>query len=474
MSFSQLLIILRARYKLILLTLLITVTITLVVSLLLPKTYRTATTVLLNYKGTDPVSGQVLPTQLASGYMATQVDLITSRTVALKVADNLGLANNPATLQRFKQANYGNGAIREYLADSLSKMVEVTPTRESSMLEIVGRGSDPAFVAAVANGFATAYQQLNLQIKITPLQQASKYFTVQVKNLRTELEASRDMLSQYQQQHGLVSIDNHLDVESNRLNELSSQLVQAQAQAIEASSRGNQAMSDGGRDSPDVIGNSLIQNLKGALAQAQGKFALLSQNLDRNHPQYQAAKAEVDRLRSDINSNISATNNGTANNARILRQREAEVRAALKAQTTKVLQLNRTRDEMSVLVKDAENVQRAYDAANLRLTQTELEGKSNQSDVTVLNPAAVPIFPVSPNIALNTVLAVLMGTMLGLALAVLAEMSNRRVRTTDDLSNLLDAPMLGTIIAERPRRNYGDNHLGLSRRALLSWKGESI
>ncbi|KAF3998018.1 chain length determinant protein EpsF [Glaciimonas immobilis] len=473
MNFSQLLSILRDRYKLILLTLLITVTITVVVSLLLPKTYKTATTLLLNYKGTDPVSGQVLPTQLASGYMATQVDLITSRTVALKVVDNLGLANNPAMLQRFEKANYGNGSIREYLADSLLKVVEVTPTRESSMLEIVGKGGDPAFVAAVANGFATAYQQLNLQIKTTPLQQASRYFAVQVKNLRTELEASRNKLSQYQQQHGLVSIDNHLDVESNRLNELSTQLVQAQAQAIEASSRGNQAMSAGGRDSPDVIGNSLIQNLKAALAQAQGKFALLSQNLDQNHPQYQAAKAEVDRLRSELNGNISATNNGTANNGRILRQREAEVRAALRSQTNKVLQLNRTRDEMAVLVKDVDNVQRAYDAANLRLTQTELEGKSNQSDVTVLNPAVVPVLPVSPNLPLNTVLAVLMGTMLGLALAILAELFNRRVRTADELSNLLNAPMLGTIVAEKPRRSYGDNHLVFLRRSLLGWKGES-
>ncbi|MDY7547133.1 chain length determinant protein EpsF [Glaciimonas sp. CA11.2] len=471
MTFPQLLIILRARYKIILLTLFITVALTVAVSLVLPKTYKTSTTLLLNFKGTDPVSGQVLPTQLASGYMATQVDLITSRSVALKVADNMRLANNPVVLQRFKKVNKGEGSIREYLADYLLKMVEVAPTRESSMLEIIGKGSDPILAASVANGFAAAYQQLNLQIKITPLQQASKYFEIQVKNLRTELEVSRNKLSQYQQQHGLVSTDNHLDVESNRLNELSTQLVLAQAQAIEASSRGNQAMGSAGRDSPDVIGNSLIQNLKASVAQAEGKFALLSQNLDRNHPQYQAAKAEVDRLRAELNSNISATNNGTANNGRILRQREAEVRAAMKAQTAKVLQLNRTRDEMMVLVKDSDNAQRAYDAANLRLTQTELEGKSNQSDVTVLNPAAVPVLPVSPNIVLNTVLSVLMGTMLGLALAVLAEMSNRRIRTADELSNLLNAPMLGTIIAEKPRRSYDVKSIGFSQRLLLSWKG---
>ncbi|HWW04328.1 chain length determinant protein EpsF [Collimonas sp.] len=463
MTFSQLLTILRARYKVIVWALLVTVAVTAAVSLVLPKVYKTSTTVLLNYKGADPVSGQILPAQLVSGYMATQIDIVTSRRVALKTVDNLGLAEQPAFKQRFQKLTNGNGSIREWLADSLLKMVEVSPSRESSMIEITAKGNDPAFVAQVANGFAAAYQQLNLQIKVQPLQQAAKYFTEQVKTLRVDLEQAQNKLSKYQQEHGLVSTDNHLDVESARLNDLSSQLVLAQGQAAEASSRGSQAMGSGGRDSPDVISNMLVQNLKSSLALAEGKFAQLSKNLDVNHPQYQAAKAEVDRLRAELNSNISATNNGAANNGRILRQREATMRAALAAQTAKVLQLNRARDEMSVLVKDAESAQKAYDAANLRLTQTELEGQSNQSDVSVLNPAVAPMFPASPNVRLNIVLSILLGAMLGLALAVLAELANRRVRSSLDLVNVLKAPVLGTITWGKPARRSTFSNLFLSR-----------
>jgi chain length determinant protein EpsF len=463
MTFSQLLTILRARYKVIVWALLVTVAATAAVSFVLPKVYKTSTTVLLNYKGTDPVSGHILPAQLVSGYMATQIDIVTSRRVALKAVDNLGLAEQPAFKQRFQKLTNGNGSIREWLADSLLKMVEVAPSRESSMIEITAKGNDPVFVAQVANGFAAAYQQLNLQIKVEPLQQAAKYFTEQVKTLRANLEEAQNKLSKYQQEHGLVSTDNHLDVESTRLNDLSSQLVQAQGQAMEASARGSQAMGSGGRDSPDVVSNMLIQNLKSSLALAEGKFAQLSKNLDVNHPQYQAAKAEVDRLRAELNNNISATNNGAANNGRILRQREAAVRAALAAQTAKVLQLNRARDELSVQVKDVESAQKAYDAANLRLTQTELEGQSNQSDVSVLNPAVAPMFPASPNVRLNIVLSILLGAMLGLALAVLAELANRRVRSSLDLINVLKAPVLGTITWGKPARRSTFSNLFLSR-----------
>jgi chain length determinant protein EpsF len=450
MTFFQLVVILRARVKIILWTLLVTVTLAVALSLVLPKTYKASATLLLNYKGADPVSGQILPAQLVAGYMATQVDIINSRSVALKAVDNLRLADNPYFKQRFMKATGGNGPIREWLADAVQRMTVVAPSRESSLVDVLVKSSDPVVTADVANGIALAYQQLNLQIKVGPLQQASKYFANQVKALRVELEAAQHKSSQYQQEKGLVSTDNNLDVETTRLNDLSSQLVQVQGQAIEASSRSSQAMGKGGRDSPDVISNVLIQNLKSALAQAEARFAVQSQNLAPNHPQYQAAKAEVDKLRGELNANIGATNNGVANSNRILRQREAEVRAALAEQRTKVLELNRARDELSVLGKEVESAQRAYDAAAQRLTQTELEGQSNQSDVTLLNPAIAPVLPSSPNIPLNVALSILLGGMLGVALAILTELANRRVRSGADLASALPAPMLGAIAWNKP------------------------
>ena len=457
MSLPQLLTILRARSRVIMITLIVCVGATAALTLLMPKTYKASTTMLLNYKGTDPVSGAILPAQLVAGYMATQIDIVTSRRVALKTVDNLNLANNPQLRQRFVATTGGAGDIREWLADMLLKMVVVAPAKESSVIELSAKSPDPVFAATVANGFANAYQQLNLQIKVEPLQQAATYFTGQIKTLRQNLEDAQNKLSRYQQDNGIVSTDDHLDVETARLNDLSSQLVQAQAASIEASSRARQAMSSSGRDSPDVISNQLIQNLKSSLAAAEGRLALLSETLAPNHPQYQAAKAEVDKLRAQVNSNIASTNNGAANNGRILQQRTAEVRAAVNAQTEKVLKLNRARSEMLVLVKDVESAQKTYDAAAARLTQTELEGHSNQSDVSLLTPAIAPRTPSSPNVPLNMALSILLGCMLGLALALLMELANRRVRSISDLTNALPAPMLGAITwnAKPAPRRFG-------------------
>jgi uncharacterized protein involved in exopolysaccharide biosynthesis len=170
----------------------------------------------------------------------------------------------------------------------------------------------------------------------------------------------------------------------------------------------------------------------------------LSQRLDRNHPQYQAAKAEVEKLRTDLNAAIKSTGSSVGNNATIFRRREADIRAALQEQKRKVLELNRTRDELGALAKDVENAQRAFDITSQR-SQTHLEGQSEQSDVAILNPAVAPIEASSPKVFLNVLLSFVLGSMLGVGLALAAELLDRRVRSDTDLTEALEIPVFGVI-----------------------------
>ncbi len=467
MNLSQFFLIMKARKWIILFALVITVVSTLGISLILPKTYKATASVLLNYKGVDPVSGLTMPGQLLPGYMATQVDIISSKNVALRVVDQLGLARNQAVIDQFKDAADGKGDVRDWLADLLLKKLDIVPARESSVVEISFRGADPTFVAAVANAFADEYQKISIQLKVEPMKKASAYFNEQLKQLRDNVEAAQSRLSKYQQENGIVSVDNRLDVESNRLNDLSAQLVQAQTQTMEASSRAGVA--NGGGDSPDVTSNPLVQNLKIGLGNAEAKLAELAQRLERNHPQYQSAKAEVEKLRSDLASAIKVTASSVGSNATILRKREADIRASLDAQRKRVLELNRSRDELNVLAKDVEAAQRAFDLTSQRFAQTRLEGQSEQSDIALLNPAVAPLDPSSPRVVINTAISVALGLMLGMGLALLAELLDRRVRSESDLSDMLDIPVFGVIEWNAPKRKpFGLKNLLLSRRLRLN------
>jgi succinoglycan biosynthesis transport protein ExoP len=466
MNIHQFLLILLARKRLILGTLLVTVLLALGWSLVQQKTYTATASVLLNYKGVDPLTGLTMPGQLMPGYMATQMDIIGSKNVALRVVDSLRLGSSPVVVRQFQEATEGKGTVRDWLADLLLRKLQIMPSRESSVVEISFDGADPVFAAAVANAFAGEYQKATVQLKTEPAKNASTYFNEQTRQLRDNVEAAQARLSKYQQEKGIVSLDNNrVDVELSRLNDLSAQLVVAQAAAMEAGSRERAA--GGAINSPDVANNALIQNLRVTLSSAEAKLAEAGARYGRNHPQYQSASAEVAKLRSELGSAVGTVTRSVGANADVLRQRETELRGELAAQKTRVLELNRTRDELGVMLKDLDSAQRAYDSASERFSQTRIEAQSEQSDISVLNPATAPLEPSGPRIVLNTLVSILLGTILGVGLAVLLELMSRPVRSGSDMRDLLGIPVLGAIAWTPPRVRRGALGRLLGPRRLL-------
>ncbi|MGB4812478.1 MAG: chain length determinant protein EpsF [Methylophilaceae bacterium] len=442
MSFTQFLLILKARFWIILTTFLIVVISTLVVNLfVLKKSYTATTSLVLNYKGMDPVTGVVLPAQLMPGYMATQTDIINSRNVAIKVVDLLKFANSQSAIDQFNAATKGKGEIRDWFADLLLAKLNVKPSKESSVIELSFTGADPDFSAAVANAFAAAYMQTSLSLKVDPAKKAADFLSEQTKSLRIDLEASQAKMSKFQQEKSITGVMGNGDVEAARLNDLSSQLVAVQAQVIEANSRAK----SGGANSSDVASNPIVQNLKIEITRAAVKLTELSKRVGPSHPQYTSAKTELDQLNSELAQAVHNVDSTVSDTARVYQQRAAEIKAALAAQKEKVLKLNFYKNDLMLLQRDVDNAQRAMDAASQRFTQASIEGNANQIDVAVLNPATPPQAKASPKTFLNVFLSIIIGSILGIGFALLAEMLDRRVRSRDDISDLLEVPVFAII-----------------------------
>lgn len=441
MNFTQLVLILKARYKMILLVSVITLLTASVVSLLFPKSYNAATRVILNYKGVDPVTGMAMPAQLMPGYMATQVDIIQSKNVTLDVIKRLHLAEVKSLQQQFAEATEGKQAdINEWLADLLQKKLMILPSKESSVISIGYKGVDPVFAATMANAFADSYINLSLKLKIDPAIKASQYLSEQTKVLRENVQKAQDKLAEYQQKHGLTSVQDSFDVESSKLRDLSTQYSMAQSQSIEANSRRNDAARNMS-DSPDVAQNPVIQNMRMSLITAESKLAEMGQRYSKNHPMYIAAEAEVNKIKSQLNTEIDRTVVSLGNSASINSNRLGDLKFQLEKQKQRVLDLNRFRSDLSILEKEVQIAQNALESVNNRFSQTALEGQSTQGDISILETAVPPLEPSNPSLLLIAPFSLIIGSLLGCLFALLAEMLDRRVRSKDDLLALGDIPV---------------------------------
>ncbi|MDP3584453.1 MAG: chain length determinant protein EpsF [Thiobacillus sp.] len=440
MNFTQFLLILNARKWVILGVLLATVAVTAAVSLLLPKQYTASTTLIIDSKSKDAVTGQLLPSQMFPGYMATQIDIINSSQVANSVVRDLKLAENPATREQFMNATKGEGTIEQWLGNLLLQNISAEPSRESSIISIGFTGSDPRFAAIVANAFAKSYIETNLDLRVAPARQTAAWFDQQIIQLREKVDQAQQKLTAYQREKGIVESEERLDVETRRMADLAGQMVAAQSASFDASSRTRDSAS-----LPEVINNPVVQGLKSQVAQGEGQLAMLAERVGANHPDFIRLQAEVNSYKAKLANELNTASRGVGATAGAARQRFNELSGAFDRQKSRVLELKQQREEASLLARDLENAQRIYDSALQRYGQSRMEAQSTQTDIAVLNPAVTPTRASKPRVMFNLVLAVFFGTLLGVGLGFLVELLDRRVRSGQDIVAALEIPVLAEV-----------------------------
>ncbi len=443
MTLQQFLLILRARYKIILFTLLATVTTTLVVSLLLPKTYSATTAIVLDVRSPDPVSGMVLPGLASPGYMATQIDIINSSRVAQRVVKMLRMDESQAIRSQWMDATEGKGDLNSWLGELLQKKLEVKPSRESNVINIKFSGTDPSFVAAVANTFAPAYIDVNLDLRVEPARQQASWFDGQTAILREKLEKAQQALSEHQQRAGIVASHDRLDHEAAKLNEISSQITLVQAQTSDSSSKRKSAGNS--ETITEVMQSQLINSIKLDIARLEARLQESNTNFGKNHPQTQRIESELASLKSKLTSEIRQINASIGTSYQVGKHREGELLESLENQKKRVLELTKQHDAISVLKRDVELAQRSFEVASLRSNQVRLESQAVQTNISVLNPAAVPTESSSPKILLNMMVSIFLGILLSVGVALMLELVNRRVYSAEDLLAALDLPVLAII-----------------------------
>lgn len=467
MNFSQFFLVLRARWKVAALVLGLTVLTTLVLSLLLPKQYTATASVVIDAKP-DPLSTMAYGQLATAAYMATQVDIIQSDRVAQRVVRNLKLAENPQIRQQWQDDTGGQGSVELWLSDTFKKKLDVRPSRESNVISVSYQAQDPRFAAALANAFVQAYLDTSLELRVDPARQYTSFFEVRSKDARETLEKAQTKLSDFQKEKGIIAADERLDVETSRLNELSSQYVGLQSLASDSVSRQTAARGAGADRMQEVLTNPLIAGLKADQTRAEAKLQELSTRLGDKNPQVIEARANLAELKTRIDIEVGKVTSSLGISNNVNQQRAGEIKAQLEAQRAKVLQMKALRDDASVLVRDVENAQRAYDAVVARYNMTALESQTTQSNINVLTQAVPPNDASSPKVVLNTILSLILGSLLAAGVVLLMEMRDRRVRGFDDITQGLGLPLLGVVLKPNAGGSKATKALLLAQQRIVA------
>jgi succinoglycan biosynthesis transport protein ExoP len=437
---------LRARWRSVVLVWIAIVAAVAALTLALPARYEATAALVVEMNATDPMRGQEVSRQAGttSSYLATQAEVIKSESVAVAAARRLGLHKDQSLQDQWRDATEGRGEFESWLASGLLHNLAVTPSREANVVTVSFTAQEPQFAAAVANAFVQSYLETTLQMRAGPARQFNTFFQERARSLRQTLDEAKARLSEYEQKHGLIVSDTpgEADVESRRLAELTSQLVKLQDEATDAANRRRQAASSADR-MREVRSDPEVNQLTTQLALREGELAKLKTQFGDRHP----AVLEVRQAITELRASLSAASKRAAatfdvpvasNEARI-----ADVRKAIEQQRAVVLQRRSQRNAAGGLLRDVESAQKAYDAVLQRASETSLEAQNTtQPNISVVKAPTPPAKGSSIYRLINLFVAAFLAPLLGALYALFREARDRRLRTIDDVTGLLQQPLL--------------------------------
>jgi protein tyrosine kinase modulator len=454
MTIATLIEILKGRIRLIISLPLVAAGTALLVSTSMPTMYTTKATILLDYHRKafeGELAGEFLPAGLQSTYLSTQIGIIKSRPVAKGVLELLDLNASPEWKGRFEKAESEEStSFEEWAVNTLLDHRWVTTNTENRLIDIWYRDPDPRIAAEIANAFVASYRQFNRQLSRDPVLETAHSVEDLLVELRNNLAEAENAVTTYQAEMGIMATDERLDVETRRLNELMQAKMEAASALQAAESRLNSfenmvAERRAAGSVSELRGNDIIRNLQVQLAQKESELAESATSLGNRHPQMRKLRAELRSLRNKLAAETGMVVSGVRGDFLQAQRLLDLAQKAEAAQKRKVMELKRLRDGLQPLLRELDSAREAYDRALSMYSEYAMHSNMNQTNVSLLSPAKVPLKPSSPKILRNVASAFFSGAMFALGLVFFLEVLDRRVRKSEEIQEFGVVGYLGEL-----------------------------
>jgi capsular exopolysaccharide synthesis family protein len=448
--------------------------------------YLASTKVLIEKNETNPLfGGKYYYTPQDLEFIETQIQIITSKSVARKVIKNLDLGKNyqsyfpdmqksPGFLQTVAQkitdfiksgsdelvatgsasATLGDGyEIHEYdwLADIISSNITVEPINESKIYIISFMSENPIFSRLVANSLVKAYMEELLEHKMTSSGITIKWMTQKADEEREKLKESEAKLQKYMRDNDIVTIEDRITVVPQKLVEFSSQLSRAEARRKELYSiyrQIEQATSDNSisiEAIPVIKDDKAIQDIRDEITKVQQKTTELSKKYGPKHPSMISAMSEQERLLDKKKEEIKRVINSVKKEYELAQANEDNLRNLLNQTKSEALGLNEKFVQYQVLKREVESDRTMYEALFSRLKEQNVTEESQNVNVFVVEQAETPIVPAKPRKMVNLLLGLVLSLFGGIVLAFFIEYLDNTINMPEEAEERLGLPMLGVI-----------------------------
>lgn len=439
-----------------------------------PVLYSASASVLIDVRQPEVLESDPVAPRLAgdTNVIDTEVEILSSRRLAGRVADALQLERQPEFAAYARAARDGLG--REEpgthpLAGAVLARMDIRRSGLTYLIDINARAETPQLAAALANEYARQYLAQQQEMKSSTSTGAQEFLQTRLVELRQRAAEADAALQNYMIRNGLMSAEGATMAEQE-VSVLNQEISAARAALAEkegqlAAARNRVGRGGGGAEVPAALQSGTVAQLRAREAELTGEVARLENRFGDEHPELRRARRELVDIRSQIQQQIDRVMSSLESDVQAARSRLSSLEASQARARGSLAANNSAQAGYLQLERDAKAARQIYDTFLARAQDVEAQSGLIRPDASIETLARVPTLPSSPSYPLAAVGGLTLALILGFMAIAAAEYLDARIRTRADVEKRLGlaylgaVPELGTTTKRRPRGETPQDYL---------------
>jgi capsular exopolysaccharide synthesis family protein len=373
--------------------------------------------------------------------MITHTYIITSFPVLCQTAKSLGWLPENISNEAIQKSQKHLSIIRR-----LKAMVNPEHQDGTNIINIQVSSENSQEAARVANAFAQTYREYNIQEKNKKTFETKAFIEEQLRLTSDRLKLAENELQAFKQNYGLISIDAQTQNTLKRLYTVEAQYEKTKIDKAETESQLRMIQESKIRSSGEIKDsffaaspNSPVFGFKTTLSGLLLKRQTLLINFTENHPRVTEIDDQIQAVLHETKKELQSLVKSYETREKDLSKRIYQLRRENLSLPEKGLQLIR-------LQRDVELQESLYSQLKEKYQETLIQESGKVEEVTILKPAVATVQPFNiPSKLMIVVTGILMGLVIGIVFAFVAEVFDTSMGTIEDVEELLNVSVLGVI-----------------------------
>ncbi|MCB0281457.1 MAG: AAA family ATPase [Calditrichae bacterium] len=338
---------------------------------------------------------------------------------------------------------------------NLSENISVARIGATNLFKISYRSKSPINAQKIVNSIAENFRSSRLNQKKQSIQYSYKFVDQQLQDISVKLDSAETRLSSFKSKNKIINIDETSNEVVKFLSQLETEKIKAELELTEYQNKVSEMKGELKKQgyfdqtylNPSRTGDSRtpFAALLEQLSDLEIEKLQLLQRRKETHPDIVSINEQINQIQNKLTEYNQNTITSYSIIINSLKKKRNDLNSLIDKYAARIGNLPAQESTLLNLMREKDVYDKMFQLLLDKREELRMAELSKIQDIVVVESASLPIEPVSPKKKLNIMLAMILGSVLGMITIFFQEVFDKKINNVDSLSNSYSLPVLAMI-----------------------------